>query len=363
MRQARSRTRDAPHRQRSPSNAPRCYASNLTERMLALGAAPSEHSKNGRALACGTWQWGNRLLWGYSNSMDLELEHAFRVMKAHNCTFFDTGDSYGLGKYQGRAESLLGQFSSRCPEPRTIAATKIAPYPNRVTSRSFFNAFSNSLKRISPNNECTAIAQVHWSTKPYLLGSSAQDRQMWDGLLRCYSEGLAASLGVSNYGPKQLKEVHDFLSRSGAPLLSVQAQFSLLSRKPEWTGLIEKAHELGVQVIGYSPLALGILPGKREQLPGLRRLGFQRALENSTALLELMSEIAAQHGEEITLAQVALAWVCGKGVLPIVGFKSAEQAEQNAGAVNVVLTEGEMAELDAMSARIPNVTQNPFTSD
>jgi aryl-alcohol dehydrogenase-like predicted oxidoreductase len=47
-------------------------------------------------MGCGTWAWGNRLLWGYDESMDEELQAAFNLCVNNGVTLFDTGDSYGI---------------------------------------------------------------------------------------------------------------------------------------------------------------------------------------------------------------------------------------------------------------------------
>jgi len=44
-------------------------------------------------MGCGTWAWGNRLLWGYDESMDEELQAAFNLCVSSGVTLFDTGDS------------------------------------------------------------------------------------------------------------------------------------------------------------------------------------------------------------------------------------------------------------------------------
>ena len=49
-------------------------------------------------MGCGTWAWGNRLLWGYDESMDNELQNVFNLCVANGITLFDTGDFYGTGR-------------------------------------------------------------------------------------------------------------------------------------------------------------------------------------------------------------------------------------------------------------------------
>ena len=64
-----------------------------------------------------------------------------------------------------------------------------------------------------------------------------------------------------------------------------------------------------------------------------------------------MTEIGQDHGGR-TNAQIALNWTICKGALPIPGAKSAEQAQQNAGALGWKLTDEEVAKLDEMSDAI-----------
>jgi len=66
---------------------------------------------------------------------------------------------------------------------------------------------------------------------------------------------------VSNYGPKELRKVHKKLAGRGVPLASAQIQFSLLSWGSEQQEAQQVCQELGVGLIAYSPLALGLLSG------------------------------------------------------------------------------------------------------
>lgn len=84
---------------------------------------------------------------------------------------------------------------------------------------------------------------------------------MQNGLAEIYEKGLVKAVGVSNYGPKQLIQIHKRLTERGVPLSSAQSQFSLLSYGPEQRDLKAVCDELGIALIAYSPLALGILTG------------------------------------------------------------------------------------------------------
>ena len=67
------------------------------------------------AIGVGTWAWGNQFLWGYAPDQDQELEDCFQRAVERGLHFFDTADSYGTGRWNGRSECLLGQFVATLP--------------------------------------------------------------------------------------------------------------------------------------------------------------------------------------------------------------------------------------------------------
>ncbi|MCO5569284.1 hypothetical protein L7F22_022996 [Adiantum nelumboides] len=96
-------------------------------------------------MGLGTWAWGNKFLWGYDESMDIELQDVFNLAVNTGINLFDTADSYGTGRLNGRSELLLGNFirdySGSERRRRNIhIATKFAAYPWRLTSRQLVNA-------------------------------------------------------------------------------------------------------------------------------------------------------------------------------------------------------------------------------
>jgi len=312
-------------------------------------------------MGCGTWAWGNRLLWGYTESMDTELQAVFKLCVDNGATLFDTGDSYGTGRLNGRSEQLLGQFTqaySGANQEKICLATKLAAYPWRLTRQQMVAAGKASAQRLGRPID---LVQMHWSTANY---APWQEGALLQGLADLYEQGLAQAVGLSNYGPKRLRWVHKKLADRGVPIATLQVQYSLLSTYPvTQLGLKDVCDELGIQLIAYSPLALGLLTGKYSEqgsLPGgLRGLLFRRLLPSSRPVLDCLQTIAqARHK---TPAQVALNWCIGKGTIPIPGAKTVEQAKANLGAMGWHLDAGEMAELDQAANRIGKpMVQNIF---
>lgn len=315
-------------------------------------------------LGFGTWAWGNKLLWGYEEGCDAALQAAFnRAVAAPSPLdrrrfFFDTGDSYGTGALEGRAESLLGQFRRECGRPeRAVVGTKLAVYPTRLTGASFERACRASLDRMGV--EQIELVQAHWSAANF---QPWQEPALWDGLARCYESGLARACGTSNFGPEQLAKVNRYWRERGVPHAANQVQLSLLSTLPLESGLFEACEELGVTPIGYSPLSLGLLSGKYdvERLPdGPRGLLFRQILPGLQPLLGTLREIAAARGT--SMSAVAINWCMCQGALTIVGVKTAEQAAENLAALEFRLSAPEVDELTAMAAKVPKkATQNIF---
>jgi pyridoxine 4-dehydrogenase len=205
------------------------------------------------------------------------------------------------------------------------------------------------------------LVQMHWSTANY---APWQEWSLLDGLGDLYEQGLVKGVGLSNYGPKRLRQVHQRLAERGIPISTLQVQYSLLSTYPVTElGLKEVCDELGIKLIAYSPLALGILTGKySEQGPfpkGIRGLLFKQLLSGSRPLLDCLQAIATSRDK--TMSQVALNWCIAKSTIPIPGAKSVEQAQQNIGALGWQLDASEIAELDQAAANVDKpMMQNIF---
>ena len=316
-------------------------------------------------IGVGTWAWGNRFLWQYSQSEDEELQRAYEYLVSKGVNWFDTADSYGTGDLVGQAEVLLGRFDTgllakmRRKSTGVSFATKIAPFPSRIGSESMYQAGLESIGRLSRID----ILQLHWP--PFWvvpqLNEWFEDEYM-KAFARLQREGLATQLGVSNYGPKTLARVDSAAQRAGSKIYTNQVQFSLLSRYPIENGLAEECAARGIQPIGYSPLALGLLTDKYsiDRLPaGPRGLLFRETLPKIAPLLSELRQVAQHRGK--TVSQVALNWNLSKGFLLLVGVRSVEQAKENLGALGWKLTPAEVGSLDVAASKCRvQLVQNSF---
>jgi pyridoxine 4-dehydrogenase len=314
-------------------------------------------------IGVGTWAWGNQLLWGYNPNQDAELEATFLEAVRLGLHFFDTADSYGTGRFNGRSEALLGQFCaglSWADQQRLCFATKLAPFPWRLGRRGYDRAFAASKHRLGGKLD---RVQLHWSTARY---APWQEGPLLEGLADLVASGEVTELGVSNVGPLRLRQMHQRLAQRGISLKSVQVQLSLLAPAPgQPGGVADVCRELGIELIAYSPLALGLLAGREVDRPkGPRGSLFRRIRPALGSLFELMERIGQVHGAP--KSAVALNWCRSHGAMPIPGLRRVEQVQQAASALGWQLSDAERLELDGVAFGLPSQARmpaNPFQSD
>ncbi|MFM7674979.1 MAG: aldo/keto reductase [Synechococcus sp.] len=320
-------------------------------------------SPSGPGIGVGTWAWGNRFLWGYEPTQDPAIAATFQRALASGLTFFDTADSYGTGRYNGRSEELLGQCCaalSPLERQRVTVATKLAPFPWRLGRRGLHRAFAASRRRLQGKLD---LVQLHWSTARY---APWQEEPLLQGLADLLEAGEVGSLGVSNMGPQRLRRVHALLAARGVALRSVQVQLSLLAPEPIAPGgVADVCRDLGIELIAYSPLALGLLALQDEAAApppsGPRGALRRRLLPAAQPLLRRLQAIAAARG--VAPAAVALNWCRAHGALPIPGLRRPDQVAAVAASLAWQLSGEERRELDQLAqAQEVRMPANPFQS-
>ncbi|WP_405858796.1 aldo/keto reductase [Streptomyces sp. NBC_01515] len=303
----------------------------------------------------GEWQDASGQPLGWGKVDDEESVRAVRRALDLGVTFFDTADTYGAG----RSERVLGRALGKRrddvvvatkwgnvfdEETRTLTGADDSPeYARR--------ALTASLERLGTDH--VDLYQLHLSDAD--LGRAAQLRDQCEEFVR---EGLIRAYAWSTDDPARAA-----VFAEGEYCAAVQHAANVLQDAPEMFALCE---ELGLASINRSPLAMGLLTGK--QAPG-RELeagdirntppswlqGFKQgagADEDYVARVDALREILTSDGR--TPAQGALAWLWARSprTVPIPGFRSVTQAEQNAGAIaKGPLTAGQLAEVDRVLGR------------
>jgi aryl-alcohol dehydrogenase-like predicted oxidoreductase len=165
--------------------------------------------------------------------------------------------------------------------------------------------------------------------------------------------GKVRYVGVSEVTADQLERAH-----ATHPVTAVQSEWSLWTRDLE-AEVVPAARRLGVGLVPFSPLGRGFLTGalsgrsfgggdSRARMP---RFTDENLAANEAIVAEVAS-VAEAHG--VRPGQVALAWVHAQGedVVPIPGTKRVEYLEQNVAALDVHLTDDELARLDGLASKV-----------
>jgi len=161
--------------------------------------------------------------------------------------------------------------------------------------------------------------------------------------------GKVRHIGLSEAAPETIRR-----AQAVHPITAVQTEYSLWTRDPE-AEVIPTCRELGIGFVPYSPLGRGFLSGRFTSPDDLDEDDFRRHgprftgenLEANLAVAAKVKEIATEKG--ITPAQLAIAWILAQGddLVPIPGTKRRTYLEQNVGAVDVELTEADLARINA----------------
>ena len=263
--------------------------------------------------------------------------------------FVDTAQLYGpLTNEQLVGRAIKGR------RDEYVIATKF--------SRRMDNARPGDMSTVGPSDSSAEHVRVSIEGSLQRLGTDHVDlyyqhrvdpsvpiEETVGAMAELVNEGKVLHLGLSEAAPETIRRAH-----AAHPITAVQTEYSLWTRDSE-DEVLPTCRELGIGFVPYSPLGRGFLSGRFKSPEELdegdfRRTGPRFSGENLEANLRLaakVEEIAA--GKGITSAQLAIAWVLAQGedLVPIPGTKRRSYLEQNAGAVDVELTNEDLSRIDA----------------
>jgi aryl-alcohol dehydrogenase-like predicted oxidoreductase len=163
--------------------------------------------------------------------------------------------------------------------------------------------------------------------------------------------GKVRYLGLSEAAPETLERavaVH--------AIHALQTEYSLWSRDPE-DELLPLCRKFGIGFVPYSPLGRGFLTGRFKSPDDLPAGDFRRNnprfvganFAKNLDVVAKIGEIAKEKG--CTPAQLALAWLLAQddSIVPIPGTTQRKRLDENAGAVDVVLTDDDLARIEAVA--------------
>ena len=263
--------------------------------------------------------------------------------------FIDTAQLYGplmnellVGRaIKGRREEyvIATKFSRRMDD--AVPGDMSTVGPQDCSAEHVRRSIEGSLERLG-----TDYVDLYY---PHRVDPTVPVEETVGAMAELVREGKVRHIGLSEAAPETIRRAN-----AVHPITAVQTEFSLWSREPE-AEILPTCRELGIGFVPYSPLGRGFLAGRFTSPDQLAEDDFRRTgprftgenLDENLALAAKVKEIAAEKG--VTPAQLAIAWVLAQGddIVPIPGTKRRTYLEQNAGAVDVELTQDELERIDA----------------
>jgi len=259
-------------------------------------------------------------------------------------TMFDTADMYG----PHTNEELLGR-ALKGKRDNLYLATKFGlvrssdPHARGVNGRPEYvrQSVDGSLKRLG-----TDYIDLYYQHR---IAPQVPIEETIGTMAELVKAGKVRQIGISEASAETIRRAH-----AVHPLAAVQSEYSLWSREPEHTDVLDTCRRLGIAFVAYSPLGRGFLTGELKTpedfaADDYRRFNPRFQADNFNLNLLLVERVKALAADKhISASQLALAWVLAQGdhVIPIPGTKQRKYLESNVAAADVVLSADELGLLD-----------------
>lgn len=257
-------------------------------------------------------------------------------------TFFDTAEVYGPHKN----EKLLGRAIAGKRDGLVIA-TKFGFAFDESGFRGVDSSPENVRKACEGSLKRLGIETIDLFYQ-HRVDPNVPIEETVGAMAELVEEGKVRYLGLSEAGLDTIRK-----AAATHPIAALQSEYSLWERDIE-ADILPLCRELDIGFVPYSPLGRGFLTGQvtsRDDLPeGDYRLNDPRYSEENFAknmeIVDVVKTIADTHG--VSPAQIALAWLLHQGddIVPIPGSKRRVTLEDSMAAVDVTLSDDDLAKLD-----------------
>ena len=264
--------------------------------------------------------------------------------------FFDTADVYSAGASEEVVGRALRDFAKR---DEIVLATKVfnpmGPGPNDkgLSRKHIMSAIDASLKRLG--TDYVDLYQIHrWDYHTPI-------EETMEALHDVVKSGKARYIGASSmYSWQFARALYTADLHGWTRFVSMQPHYNLIYREEE-REMLPFCQDQKIAVIPWSPLARGLLTGKRtkerNETERAKTDAFGKSLygmDSDFEIVNRVSQVAEQKG--IPNAQVALAWMLSKQAVtaPIIGASKPGHLEDAVKALSVKLTDEEISSLEEL---------------
>ena len=283
------------------------------------------------------------------HSWTIDEEHTREIIKRSlelGVNFYDTAIAYQSGtseQYVGRALRELAKRED------VVVATKFLPrtaqeIEDGITGqRHIENMINKSLSNLGMDYVDLYIYHMwDWNTPI---------EDILDGLNRVVKAGKVRYIGISNCFAWQLAKANAIAEREGfAKLVSVQGHYNLIFREEE-REMVPYCREENIALTPYSALASGRLSRrtgesgtKRDAEDVYAKFKYDATAQQDGVIIDRVAELSEKHG--VTMTEISLAWLMTKVTSPVVGATKLRHIEGAAKAVELTLSDEEIAYLE-----------------
>ena len=301
------------------------------------------------------------LSYGYGPATDKQQAIALiREAVERGVTFFDTAEIYGpyineevvgeaLAPFRNRVV-IATKFGFDCERPGQALNSR----PEHIRA-----AVEGSLARLK-----TDYIDLYYQHR---VDPDVPMEDVAGTVADLIAEGKVKHFGLSEAGVDSIRRAH-----AVCPVTALQSEYSLWWRQPEQQ-LLPLLEELNIGFVPFSPLGKGFLTGAIDASTTFDSSDFRNVVprfseasrQANQKLVEVVKSLAAE--QDVTPAQIALAWLLAKApwIVPIPGTTKLHRLEENLAAVNVTLSQNDLAnihhalaDIDVVGERYPAQLQS-----
>ena len=329
-------------------------------------------------ICLGTMTFGEQVSEADSHAI---LDHSL----ARGVNFLDTAEMYSVptkAETFGSTETIMGNWFAKHPGARQklVLASKVAG-PSRgmpwvregkgMTAQDIVNSCEASLRRLQ--TDVIDLYQIHWPERhvpafgavyydPAKETSTTSIHEQLDAFDKLVKAGKVRYIGLSNETPYGVHEFVRLAEQHGLPrVATVQNPYCLVNRTWE-NGLDETCHRLGVSLLAYSPLGVGLLTGKYDASgltgpgapEGTRLSAYESARKQrwgrpeALAAARRYNQLARDNGMTPTQMALAFCYTQWRVASTIIGVTSVAHLDENLNAWGTTLSPEVLTQIDAI---------------
>lgn len=266
-------------------------------------------------------------------------------------TFFDTAEVYGPFTNEDLVGEALAPFRGQ-----VAIATKFGFQLNTDGSPGWtgFNSHPERIKQVAEESLKRLRVEAIDLLYQHRVDPDVPIEDVAGAVKELIEAGKVKHFGLSEASAEIIRRAH-----AVQPITAIQSEYSLWWRTPE-EEVLPTCEELGIGFVPYSPLGRGYLTGKVNEHTTFDSSDIRsrnprftpEAIKANQAVINLLTRIGEQ--KQATPAQIALAWLLAQKpwIVPIPGSRKVERLDENIGAVNITLTEGDLREIDNAISKI-----------